>query len=135
MVEDESGVSRFSALQAGLKAGRRDHFVYYAFDLLHLDGADLMPLPLVERKAALARLLARAAQAGPIRLSAHFEGEGALVLQRSLQAQLEGIVSKRAQSPYVSGRSSWIRTRAPTGRSSWSSATRPRPFRAMPSGP
>jgi bifunctional non-homologous end joining protein LigD len=112
VVEDESGVSRFSALQADLKAGRRDRFVYHVFDLLHLDGADLVPLPLVERKAALTRLLAHAEQAGPIRPSAHFEGEGALVLRQACHLQLEGIVSKRAQSPYVSGRSeSWIKAK------------------------
>jgi bifunctional non-homologous end joining protein LigD len=112
VVEDESGVSRFSALQADLKSGRRDRFVYYAFDLLHLDGADLMRLPLVERKAVLARLLAHAEQAGPIRLSAQFEGEGALVLRQACKLELEGIVSKRAQSPYVPGRSeSWIKTK------------------------
>ncbi len=112
VVEDESGVSRFSALQGDLKAARRDRFVYYAFDLLHLDGADLMRLPLVERKAALAGLLAQARRAGPIRLSAHFEGEGALVLRQACKLALEGIVSKRAQSPYVSGRSeSWIKAK------------------------
>ena len=112
VVEADSGVSSFSALQADLKAGRRDRFVYYVFDLLHLDGADLRPLPLVERKAALTRLLAHTEQTGPIRLSAHFADEGALVLRKACNLALEGIVSKRAQSPYVSGRSeSWIKAK------------------------
>src|SRR5262249_19086328 len=57
VVEDENGISSFSALQAALKAGERERFVYHVFDLLHLDGHDLTPLPLVERKAALARLV------------------------------------------------------------------------------
>jgi bifunctional non-homologous end joining protein LigD len=112
VVEDESGVSSFSALQADLKAGRHDRFVYYVFDLLHLDGADLTRLKLLERKAALARLLGHAKQRGPIRLSEHLDDEGALVLRQACRMKLEGIVSKREDAPYVSGRSeSWIKAK------------------------
>jgi bifunctional non-homologous end joining protein LigD len=113
VVENESGVSSFSALQADLKAGRRDRFVYYAFDLLHLDGADLTPAPLQERKAALARLLACSKRhSGPIRLSEHLDEEGSLVLRQACRMKLEGIVSKRKDAPYVSGRSaSWIKAK------------------------
>ena len=57
VVEDERGVSNFSMLQVALKEGRRDAFVYYVFDLLHLDGRDLRELPLIERKAELERLI------------------------------------------------------------------------------
>src|SRR5262249_31887602 len=66
VVEDKKGISSFSELQAALKAGERERFVYYVFDLLHLDGRDLTALPLIERKAELARLVAKA-QRGPIR--------------------------------------------------------------------
>ena len=112
VVADESGVSSFSALQGDLKAGRRDRFVYYVFDLLHLDGADLTRLPLTKRKAALARLLPRGKQRGPIRLSEHLAEEGALVLRHACRMKLEGIVSKRVDAPYVSGRSeSWIKAK------------------------
>jgi len=112
VVENESGASSFSALQSALKAERRDRFVYYVFDLLHVDGADLMPLPLVERKAALARLLKHAEKSGPIRLSPHFDGEGSVVLRQACDFMLEGIVSKRAQSAYVSGRSeNWTKAK------------------------
>ena len=112
VVEDEGGISSFSALQADLKAGRHDRFVYYVFDLLHLDGTDLTPLPLSERKAALARLLGRPKQSGPIRLSEHFEDEGALVLRQACCMKLEGIVSKRKDAPYISGRSdNWIKAK------------------------
>jgi bifunctional non-homologous end joining protein LigD len=112
-VENESGVSTFSGLQADLKAGRRDRFVYHAFDLLHLDGADLTHLPLLERKAALARLLARPQRRpGPIRLSEHLDEEGSLVLRQACRLKLEGIVSKREDAPYVSGRSAgWIKAK------------------------
>src|SRR5581483_2888175 len=55
--EDEQGISRFSLLQQDLKTGRHDRMVFYAFDLMHLDGLDLTGSPLSERKATLARLI------------------------------------------------------------------------------
>ncbi len=57
VVEDDKGISNFSLLQTDLKDGRTDRFVYYVFDLLHLDGRDLTAAPLMERKAALESLL------------------------------------------------------------------------------
>ncbi len=57
VVENERGVSDFSALQAALKNGETDRFIYYVFDLFHLDGRDLRERPLLERKAELTRLL------------------------------------------------------------------------------
>ena len=112
IVEDDVGISSFSALQTNLKAGRRDRFVYYVFDLLHLDGADLTRLPLTERKAPLARLLGRTRRSGPIRLSEHFDDDGSLVLRQACQLKLEGIVSKRGDALYVSGRSeNWIKAK------------------------
>src|SRR5690606_34499276 len=50
VVEGAGGASDFSSLQADLSEGRADRFVYFAFDLLYLDGADLQNLPLLERK-------------------------------------------------------------------------------------
>jgi bifunctional non-homologous end joining protein LigD len=110
VVEDARGISSFSALQAALKAGERERFVYYVFDLLHLDGRNLAELPLLERKAALARLVGK--KRGPIRYSEHFTTDGAEVLQRACDMALEGIVSKRADVPYRSGRSdAFIKTK------------------------
>ena len=51
VVENHHGASDFSLLQADLSEGRADRFVYYAFDLMHLDGYDLRATPLVMRKA------------------------------------------------------------------------------------
>jgi bifunctional non-homologous end joining protein LigD len=111
IVADAHGHSSFSALQAALKDGRQDGFIYYVFDLLHLDGRDLANLPLVERKAALQRLLPRST-AGAILYSEHFEDDGAVILQHACKMQLEGIVSKRADAPYRSGRSeAFIKTK------------------------
>src|SRR5262249_61965199 len=103
-VQEENGVSSFSALQAALKAGDRDRFIYYVFDLLHIDGRDLTALPLLERKAELARLVGKA-QRGPIKYSEHFDDEGSAVLRHACELGLEGIVSKRMDAPYRSGRS------------------------------
>jgi bifunctional non-homologous end joining protein LigD len=110
IVIEENGISTFSGLQAALKAGERERFIYYVFDLLHLDGRDLTGLPVIERKAALARLIGK--QRGAIRYSEHFEGDGALVLRRACEMSLEGIVSKRVETPYRSGRSeTFIKTK------------------------
>ena len=68
VVEDENGASDFSLLQIDLKESR-DRFIYYAFDLLHLDGRDLTHEPLAARKAELAKLLQAAGyQTGERRL-------------------------------------------------------------------
>jgi len=110
VVEDESGVSSFSGLQAALKAGDRKNFVYYVFDLLHHDGRDLSDMPLVERKAELARLIGKGR--GPIRYSSHLDDDGAAVLSHACGMGLEGIVSKRGDAPYRSGRSdTFIKTK------------------------
>ena len=77
VVENERGLSVFSMLQAALSNGERDSFVYYVFDLLHLDGEDLSRLPLVERKAALKELLDETGDTGSIRYSEHFTEDGA----------------------------------------------------------
>jgi bifunctional non-homologous end joining protein LigD len=104
VVEDKNGISSFSELQAALKNGERERFIYYVFDLLHLDGRDLTILPMVERKAELAQLL-KNVQNGPVKYSDHFEENGAAVLRHACQMGLEGIVSKRLDAPYRSGRS------------------------------
>jgi bifunctional non-homologous end joining protein LigD len=104
IVEDEKGVASFSILQADLRDDRSDRFVYYVFDLLHCDGHDLSRLPLVERKAELEKLVGREG-VGPIKYSEHFADDGAIMLQSACNLGLEGIVSKRKDAPYRSGRS------------------------------
>ena len=103
VVEDEHGISNFSLLQTDLKNGRSDRFVYYVFDLLHLDGRDLTAEPLLARKAALARLV-QGKGGGVIRYAEHLHGAGPLVLEHACAMGLEGIVSKRRDAPYRSGR-------------------------------
>jgi bifunctional non-homologous end joining protein LigD len=110
VVENPSGVSEFSLLQADLSAGRGDRFVYYAFDCLFLDGYDLREAALIRRKELLKQLIGTGA--GAIRYSSHFVEDGRLVLQRACALGLEGIVSKASQSVYVSGRGkSWVKAK------------------------
>jgi len=113
VVENERGISDFAALQGALKDSRTDRFVYYVFDLFHLDGRDLRERPLLERKGELKHLLDRAKGVGDvIRYSEHFDEEGALVLRQACRMTLEGIVSKRANAPYRSGRAdTFIKTK------------------------
>jgi bifunctional non-homologous end joining protein LigD len=110
VVEASGGASDFSALQAELSAGRSDRFVFYAFDLLYLDGQDLRGAALVDRKAALARLLK---QAPPeLRYSDHFAEDGEMMLRHACRLSLEGIVSKRANAKYAPGRGrDWIKSK------------------------
>jgi bifunctional non-homologous end joining protein LigD len=107
VVEDRAGASDFSALQSELSEGRSERFTYYAFDLLHLNGADLTRQPLERRKALLRPLVG-----GVLRFSEHFAEEGGLVLQHACRLSLEGVISKRADAPYRSGRSrDWIKSK------------------------
>jgi bifunctional non-homologous end joining protein LigD len=107
---DENGVSVFSALQDDLKSGRTDRMVYFVFDLMHLDGQDLTPSPLLERKRALAGLLAELPKNGVVRLSEHFDKDGPTMLKIAKQHRLEGIVSKRVDAPYRSTRTTdWLK--------------------------
>src|SRR5256885_8152301 len=82
----------------------------YVFDLLAFEGYDVRPLPLVKRKAILAKLLPRA---GALRFSDHFETKGEALYEHVVQLGLEGIMAKKADSPYRGGRSAnWLKIRA-----------------------
>src|SRR5262245_55506243 len=99
---DEDGVPSFDRI----RYRRHDaHVFLYAFeDLIELNGDDLRREPLEVRKATLASVLAKAAPG--LRLNEHLEHEdGELVFRHACKLGLEGIVSKRKDSPYRSGRS------------------------------
>jgi len=86
--------------------------ILYAFDLLELNGKDLRPMPLSERRAKLARLLARASTG--IVFNEHTDEEGTVVFRHACKLGLEGIVSKRLTSPYRSGPSrDWVKVKNP----------------------
>ncbi len=75
------------------------------FDLLYLDGRDLTDEPLVERKAALKRLLKGQSRTGPVRYVDHLDEDGAVIFKHACDMNLEGIVSKLRTAPYRPGRS------------------------------
>jgi bifunctional non-homologous end joining protein LigD len=114
---DHKGLPDFSALQAAIADRKTANLVYFAFDLLFADGEDLRPLPLHERKARLKRLLeARKGKARLIRYVEHFEQDGEAVLESARQLALEGIISKKLDARYRSGRSdSWTKAKVRAG--------------------
>jgi bifunctional non-homologous end joining protein LigD len=99
---DAKGNPDFSALQAALSDGDSEALVYFAFDLLAMKREDLRPLPLRERKARLEAALKN--QGEHLRYTRHFETSGDEAFAAAERAGLEGIVSKRLDAPYRSGR-------------------------------
>jgi bifunctional non-homologous end joining protein LigD len=98
----ENGRTDFQSLQNGMKAGNRTRIVYFVFDLLHVDGADLTKDPLTARKDKLRTILA--GEEPPLRLGGHLAGDGRAFLREACARGLEGLVSKRADAPYRAGR-------------------------------
>lgn len=110
VVEPAAGASDFSALQADLSEGRSDRFVFYAFDLLYLDGYDLKASPLIGRKELLRKIIP--SETGILRFSSHFDENGDLLLSHACRLSLEGIVSKIADDPYRPGRGkTWVKSK------------------------
>jgi ATP-dependent DNA ligase len=102
---DESGVTSFNRV----RYRRHDESIFlYAFDLIELNGDDFRRDPLEGRKAALEMILAKAG-AG-IRFNEHMDGDGETVFRHACKLGLEGIVTKRKDSAYRSGRSpDWLK--------------------------
>jgi bifunctional non-homologous end joining protein LigD len=103
------GVAIFDALH---RHGTVREAILQAFDLLELNGADLRPMSLGERKARLAKLLRR----GPpgIEFNHHTVDDGTVVFAAACSMRLEDIVSKRLAAPYRSGPSSdWLKLKNP----------------------
>jgi bifunctional non-homologous end joining protein LigD len=108
VVFDEHGVSQFQLLQNAFRDGP-GKIVYTLFDLLFFQGEDLRDRPLEERKELLASLQLPTDR-GPIRYTEHFEGDGQKFLEAARDQGLEGIICKRRDRPYVSGRTTdWLK--------------------------
>ena len=113
---DAHGVSRFQLLQPRLgrknageirKLAATTRIAYYTFDLLYLDGFDLSRCALVDRKSTLEKILKSAKN---IRYSDHIIGEGEQLYAEIVKVPLEGMIAKRAISPYMQRRSSdWLK--------------------------
>lgn len=106
-----NGVSSFSQLQTAFKEGRADSLVYFVFDLLYLDGRDQRELPLDDRKRKLASLFPNHGK-GVVQYTDHFEGNGPEFFRQCCKFGLEGIISKRRDRPYRSGRTfDWLKSK------------------------
>lgn len=108
---DSRGVSNFQALQNAIHNRRSRSVMFFAFDLPWCDGYDLTKTSLEQRLALLATLLG-ARQEGRLRLSEHVTGNGPAAYEQACGSGLEGIVSKRRDSPYTQSRTpSWIKVK------------------------
>jgi len=106
---DDNGVASFDRIRYRRHDG--DAFLY-AFDLIELNGDDLRRDPLEVRKATLRSMLAKAGLG--LRFNEHMQGDGPTVFAHACKMGLEGIVSKRKDSGYRSGRSpDWLKMKNP----------------------
>jgi bifunctional non-homologous end joining protein LigD len=97
-------------MQAATDGESADGLVYFAFDLLHLDGEDLLLKPLLERKTQLTEIMRRAP--GSLQYSDHV-GQGPAFLRQACKLGAEGIMSKLADAPYRPGDrgGAWLKTK------------------------
>jgi bifunctional non-homologous end joining protein LigD len=110
---DHNGAPSFLLLQSALAQHRTKDVVFFAFDLLFLNGRDWRAQPLAARKKRLKEVLQRnLPNASIIRYVQHFSGAGHAVLQSACHLNLEGIVSKQLAFPYRSGRAGgWVKAK------------------------
>ena len=108
---DEKGRSSFQLLQGFDMGEERPPIVFYAFDLLRLNGKDLQSLPIEERKAKLEELLKK--PPGVIRYSVSFTKDIPELLDRARKLGLEGLIGKRSGSRYEAGKrtGAWIKVK------------------------
>ncbi len=111
IVPDRKGASDFDALEIAMgPRGRSADMLFYLFDLLHLDGFDLRAAPLLDSKRVLKELLSGVG--APILFSDRMAEDGAKMFEHACEMGLEGVISKRMDAPYRSGRNeSWIKVK------------------------
>ncbi|HVS00055.1 MAG TPA: DNA ligase D [Thermoanaerobaculia bacterium] len=110
VVLEPDGTTSFQALQNAMSEDREDDLVYFAFDLLYLDGYDLRGVPLLARKETLGTLLAGHPREGTIRFSDHVQGSGDAFYRQACSFSLEGVIAKRGDLPYHGGRNKdWLK--------------------------
>jgi len=108
----KDGRTSFAELQAELARGNQDSLLFYAFDLLYLEGFDLRQAPLIERKRILKVLFEETGLQSPIIYSEHIRTDGNEMLAHVRKLKFEGIISKNAEAPYRSERSdAWIKVK------------------------
>ena len=106
------GVSNFQALQNRIGAGSDHELRYYAFDLLYLNGHDVTGMPLLNRKEILSDLVQASGLEQRFIFSEHLVGDGPTIFKQACTLGVEGIVSKRIDKRYSSGRFEfWLKTK------------------------
>jgi len=107
----KDGIPSFAALQDAMDGKAIQDIVYFLFDLMYLDGKDLRNVPLWARRARLARLLENAGER--IRFSQDFDAPAAQVFEAASGLGLEGLMLKRRDAPYESGRTqTWLKAKS-----------------------
>jgi bifunctional non-homologous end joining protein LigD len=113
---DEHQLPNFGKLQAALSAEKSDDLIFYAFDLLFEGREDLRGVALSERKARLEKFLSAQSPSSGIRYVAHLQSNAEAVLASACKIGLEGIISKKLDAPYTSGRSDrWLKSKCRAG--------------------
>ncbi|WP_028211250.1 DNA ligase D [Paraburkholderia mimosarum] len=107
----KNGIPSFAALQDAIDGNANQHIVYFLFDLIYLDGKDLRKVPLWARRARLAQLLEKPGE--HIRFSQDFEAPPAQLFEAASGLGLEGLMLKRRDAPYESGRTqTWLKAKS-----------------------
>jgi bifunctional non-homologous end joining protein LigD len=110
IVQDGDGASDFDSLNSSMR-WRPESIILYAFDIMHLDGADLRRESLSLRRSILKVLIGNYEESR-IQFSEEWVGDGAAFFKACADRGLEGIVSKQAIAPYRSGRNkTWLKTK------------------------
>jgi bifunctional non-homologous end joining protein LigD len=111
VVHNKKRCAHFGALQNAFDSDSTAQIVYYLFDLPFYEGHDLRQVPLVERRALLRSLVSGAGLAH-LRFSEAFDSDAQGLLDSAARLGLEGVIGKRASSPYLSRRSTdWIKVK------------------------
>jgi bifunctional non-homologous end joining protein LigD len=110
-----NGITDFKSLQEHIDSPHPS-IRYFVFDLLWLDGKDLRKKPLKERRALLAKLMSEKGISNYLVYADYVEGSGPEFFKQACAAGLEGVVSKRADAPYRSGRGrDWLKVKCKRG--------------------
>ena len=117
---EEDGTSNFQLLQNSLKQKTGTNLVYFGFDLLYLDGQELIASPLLARKELLEKILQgktrNTAFAPAVRYSEHWIGQGEALFKKACEMGIEGIIAKKANQRYRPGRSrDWLKIKCLKG--------------------
>ncbi|MEI9887160.1 MAG: DNA ligase D [Rhizomicrobium sp.] len=113
---NKDGAADFGALQLALSEHGTGALVFFVFDVLFADGTDLRKEGLAARKNVLEELLRHARGSKRLRFVPHFTSHGDAMLEAACKMDMEGIVSKRLDAPYRSGRGDgWTKSKCRGG--------------------